>query len=143
LQQDIDLIFDSIPLFMRAVMNGFHDVPGRCTKTHFKALKILENHDGLSLSELSSRMNMEKGSVSPVVHTLVEQGFCERSRDAGDRRVLRLHLTEAGREAMNTHIRELSVLVRKNLEPVSAKDRAAMRTALQTLHRIAEEMFCE
>jgi DNA-binding MarR family transcriptional regulator len=60
-------------------------------------LRQLTATDGLKPSEVAAQGLWAPGTITSVVDTLVRDGFVERRRDDGDRRVVRLHLTDAGR----------------------------------------------
>ena len=52
---------------------------------------------GLSMGELSQRLMVTGGNVTGIVAALEAEGLIVREPDAADRRVNRVHLTEAGR----------------------------------------------
>jgi DNA-binding MarR family transcriptional regulator len=54
------------------------------------------------LTDLHRRVLLSQPALSRMVDRLVARGLVERCEDAGDRRVVRLTLTEAGREAQRT-----------------------------------------
>ncbi|HET7247640.1 MAG TPA: MarR family transcriptional regulator [Streptosporangiaceae bacterium] len=60
-------------------------------------LRLLAARDGLKSSEVAARGWWTPGTVTSVVDTLVRDGYVERRREPADRRVVRLHLTDAGR----------------------------------------------
>ena len=60
-------------------------------------LRVLVARDGLKSSEVAARGWSTPATVTSVVDTLVRDGYVERRRDDGDRRVVRLFVTEAGR----------------------------------------------
>jgi DNA-binding MarR family transcriptional regulator len=60
-------------------------------------LRVLLAGDGLKSSDVAARGWSSPGTVTSVVNTLVREGYVERRRDAGDRRVVRLYVTEKGR----------------------------------------------
>lgn len=60
-------------------------------------MRLLAARDGLKSSEVAARGWWAPGTVTSVVDTLARDGYVERRRDPADRRVVRLHLTEAGR----------------------------------------------
>ncbi|MFP4405549.1 MarR family winged helix-turn-helix transcriptional regulator [Rhodosalinus sp.] len=53
--------------------------------------------DGLRMSELSAMLKVSNGNVTGIVERLVSEGHVERLRVEGDRRAMRVRLTEAGR----------------------------------------------
>jgi DNA-binding MarR family transcriptional regulator len=60
-------------------------------------LRVLVARDGLKSSEVAARGWSTPGTVTSVVDTLVREGYVQRRRDDGDRRVVRLFVTGAGR----------------------------------------------
>jgi DNA-binding MarR family transcriptional regulator len=61
-------------------------------------LRVLVDGDGLKSSDVASRGWSSPGTLTSVVNTLVREGYVERRSDAGDRRVVRLFVTDAGRQ---------------------------------------------
>jgi DNA-binding MarR family transcriptional regulator len=61
-------------------------------------LRVLLAGDGLKSSDVASRGWSSPGTLTSVVNTLVREGYVERRSDAGDRRVVRLFVTDAGRQ---------------------------------------------
>ncbi len=55
--------------------------------------------DGLTLSQLSSRMMVSNGNLTALVERLVEAGQLERRVSATDRRVVNVRLTSVGERA--------------------------------------------
>ena len=62
-------------------------------------LRVLLAGDGLKSSDVAARGWSAPGTLTSVVDTLVREGYVVRRRDAGDRRVVRLFVTEKGRRA--------------------------------------------
>jgi DNA-binding MarR family transcriptional regulator len=62
----------------------------------FGILRLLAASNGPKSSEVAARGWSTPATVTSVVDTLVREGYVERRREDGDRRVVRLYLTEAG-----------------------------------------------
>jgi DNA-binding MarR family transcriptional regulator len=60
-------------------------------------LLVLLAGDGLKSSDVAARGWSSPGTLTSVVNTLVREGYVERRRDADDRRVVRLYVTDKGR----------------------------------------------
>ncbi len=60
-------------------------------------LRLLLADDGSKSSDVAARGWSSPGTLTAVVDTLVREGYVERRRDAGDRRVVRLYVTDKGR----------------------------------------------
>lgn len=55
--------------------------------------------DGLTMSALSKRMMVTGGNVTGITDQVEREGYVAREVDPSDRRVVRVRLTEAGRQA--------------------------------------------
>jgi len=62
-----------------------------------QALLNIEKN-GTPSTQLGPRMGMEKTSLSRLLNNLESHGMIERKADAGDRRVVRIHLTTNGKK---------------------------------------------
>src|SRR5215469_6913355 len=70
-------------------------------------MRLLAARDGLKSSEVAARGWWTAGTVTSVVDTLVRDGYVERRRDPGDRRVVRLYLTGQGRRKLMDSIPDI------------------------------------
>jgi DNA-binding MarR family transcriptional regulator len=66
------------------------------TFSQFQHLRHLWDQDGLSQTELSRRIGIERASSTLVIDALDKAGLIRRERDRGDGRKLTVFLTEAG-----------------------------------------------
>ncbi|WP_199617647.1 MarR family winged helix-turn-helix transcriptional regulator [Paenibacillus alkalitolerans] len=57
---------------------------------------------GLKASELSDFLHVSSPTVTQMVNVLEAKGMLERTPDPDDRRVVRIRLTEAGQQAVDT-----------------------------------------
>jgi DNA-binding MarR family transcriptional regulator len=83
----------------------------------------------LTMTELARRVMITPSGLTRAIDRLVEEGLVERQRDAADARVVRAHLTAAGRDrirrASRTHLRGIrrhftARLTRAQLRSVAA-----------------------
>ncbi|MFT4295059.1 MAG: MarR family winged helix-turn-helix transcriptional regulator [Micropruina sp.] len=81
-------------------MVGPMPAPPDLTMQQFRALGHLVKQPGISGNELGGLLGVSAPTASGLVERLVEKGLVERSDDADDRRIRRLHPTEAGRDVM-------------------------------------------
>jgi DNA-binding MarR family transcriptional regulator len=79
---------------LRERLRAQHDT----TLPRFDVLAALDRHrEGLRMSDLSAKLRVSNGNVTGIVERLVQDGLVERGPLEGDRRALRVRLTEAGR----------------------------------------------
>jgi len=80
----------------------------------FRTMKILERHEGASLSFVAEHMGATPSAMSKVVDSLVEQGYIYRRTSESDRRKLILAVTDPGKQAMDAiHAQVLSRLAER------------------------------
>jgi len=96
----------------------------------FAILRALLSRDGLKSSEVADMMFTTPATVTSVVDTLQRDGYVERRRDQGDRRVVRLHLTDRGRAHIADTQRELTGDFRALYDFVDPADEPAIHRFL-------------
>src|SRR3954453_7559212 len=72
--------------------------PLRLTPSQAEVLRVLQEHEPLSLIALGDLLVCETGSPSRLVQGLVENGLVERIPSSTDKRMVTLTLTNLGRE---------------------------------------------
>lgn len=63
-------------------------------------LMNLHRHPGMSQHDLARRLLVGRSNITMLLPQLEKQGLLRREGDAKDKRVIRLHLTEAGEELL-------------------------------------------
>jgi len=74
--------------------------PAELTMQQLRALGHVAKQPGMSGNELGARLGVSPPTASGLVERLVEKGLIARTDDADDRRVRRLHATEAGMDVI-------------------------------------------
>lgn len=90
-------------------------------------LRVLLDSDGLKSSDVAARGWSSPGTLTSVVNTLVREGYVERRPDAGDRRVVRLYVTDEGRRACEEYHALAGPLWRDAFGFVDPADEPAIR----------------
>jgi DNA-binding MarR family transcriptional regulator len=96
----------------------------------FFLLRTLLTADGLSSGEVARRCWITPATVTSIVDTLVRDGYVERRRDGDDRRVVRLHLTDKGRQSAERTQEQMAVDMRQLYDFIDPADEAAIRRFL-------------
>ena len=60
-------------------------------------LALLAREDGMSQGELSQRFDIDPSRVTRLTKRLEREGLLRKKRDLGDKRVVRMYLTDKGR----------------------------------------------
>ena len=68
------------------------------TYTQYITFLVLWEKDGISVSEIGSRLMLDNGTLSPMLKKMEQEGYIERNRSREDDRVVIITLTEQGRD---------------------------------------------
>ncbi len=103
------------------------------TGEQYNILRILRGagSEGHPSGEIGCRMIDRSPDVTRRIDTLARQGFVERERSTGDKRVVRVHITEKGLGLLNSITPKLEVFEQRIVGEINEED----------LHRLA--MLCE
>lgn len=107
------------------------------TRPEWRALAALGQHGNLTSSQICRYCNMHKTKVSRAVQALFERGWLTRSRDAADRRVEYLQLTDKGRKNYIKLIDLANSFEKELTAPLSASAQATVSKALKLLEGLA------
>ena len=67
------------------------------TYPQYLAMLVLWEGDGITVSELGQRLQLDSGTLTPLLKRLEASGLVQRLRDSADERRVLLRLTAAGR----------------------------------------------
>ena len=67
------------------------------TYPQYLAMMVLWESDAITVSELGQRLQLDSGTLTPLLKRLEANGHLQRQRDSADERRVLLHLTPAGR----------------------------------------------
>jgi MarR family transcriptional regulator, organic hydroperoxide resistance regulator len=90
----------ALSLASRSVVAAYRPVlePLKLTHPQYLVMLALWQHAPLSIKQLSERLHLDPGTLSPLTKRLAALGYIERRRDEADERSLALVLTDTGRE---------------------------------------------
>jgi DNA-binding MarR family transcriptional regulator len=67
------------------------------TYPQYLVLLVLWERDGVGVREIGAELDLDSGTLSPLLKRMQTLGLIERRRDTGDERRVHIHLTDAGR----------------------------------------------
>ncbi len=101
----------------------------------YPILLSLDCREGISQSELSAEIGVDKALIARGVKRLMESGYVERQTDGSDSRVNRLYLTAKGKEIVPELRSALARWNRGITEGIPAEE---LGRALETLAAVAK-----
>jgi DNA-binding MarR family transcriptional regulator len=96
-------------------------------------LCVVAKQDGLTQTEIAEQLSVQGATVTNMLQRLEEAGLVRRQRDLEDNRLVRVYLTEAGRQkenAINERFGSMQELIFKG---ISEEERLALRRWLQQI----------
>jgi DNA-binding MarR family transcriptional regulator len=109
-------------------------------KTQRKTLLILYSDEGMNMSRFCRILNLEKGSFTSVIDSLIEQDLVIRQRDNDDRRKIFIRLSKKGKEFVEQIVEIISSHIEHKLSVLSKEDFSCFIHAIDDLSRITEKL---
>lgn len=105
----------------------------------YYCIQLLREHgDTMTMSELARSTHSPKQQVTKTVDRLTECGFAERVADPSDRRIVRLKLTQEGREYIDRFLSQDAAYYQSMFEEMPPDEQENFCQALKALH----QCFC-
>ena len=113
---------------------------GSVPLAHWRVLLILHDNLATTQKEIVERAEFDKGQVSRIVERLVNEGLLVSESDSEDKRVLNLHLTNAGREMMSRLIPVMRQRRSHLISPFSDEELATLFDFLDRLDSVSGKL---
>jgi len=91
--------------------------------------------DGVTQMQLCEHLNCEPPTVTNMVKSLEQNGFIYRKRDVQDARIMRIYLTEKGKELEKPVDEKWREQQNKLLQSISEENRLILRKLMQQMER--------
>ena len=105
------------------------------TPTQFGVLEALLHLGPLSPSQLAEKHLMSRNNLSVVVENLEKAGLVRREPDEHDRRAYRVHLTDTGRERIETVLPEHVHAIVEEMRSLTPEEQEQLGALLRRLGR--------
>lgn len=75
--------------------------PFNLTYTQYLTLSVLWEEDGLYVNEIGKQLDLDSGTLTPLIKKLESQNYVKRIRSEEDERKVKVELTYTGRSLQN------------------------------------------
>jgi DNA-binding MarR family transcriptional regulator len=134
-----DLLCFSLYAASRAVTAAYAPLlaPLGLTYPQYLVMLVLWESDGVSVKSIGERLDLDSGTLTPLLKRLETQGLVERRRSTADERVVEVHLTGEGKR-LKQRARAIpeKLLCKMGL---SIPELARLRDELRALTRVVRE----
>ncbi len=123
--------FDSISKVF-AAMESF---PGDASisKPELLALEAISREEGLMMSDLGKRLDISLSTATGIIDRLIEKKLVKRERNGGDRRVVRVMLTDKGRKTNQTYQKQKKELFGRMLGALDPQEQGELINILEKI----------
>lgn len=128
---------DSVAYLVSRVFNAFTQElerqfePSGLTNAQWKPLFKLSTGEVSTVAELARVCTLDAGGMTRMLDRLEAKGLCQRERSSEDRRVVKLALTDAGREAAKVVPQVLSQVQNNYLAGFSEEEWTTLKDLLR------------
>jgi DNA-binding MarR family transcriptional regulator len=113
------------------------DDAGGLSAPRLSALSVVVAVGPIAVGELAAAEQVRVPTISRLVDALEEDGLVRRVPDPGDRRIVRVEATAAGRALLHAGRRRRIAALAKDIGGLSAKERKALIGVIPLLERLA------
>ena len=114
--------------------------PSGLTSAQWLPLYKVHRCGSISVAELARDCDMDSGAMTRLLDRLEQKGLLQRTRSEQDRRVVKLALTNAGRESVRSIAPVLSQVQNEHLAGFSHEEWAQLMALLQRILRNAQNL---
>lgn len=116
------------------------DFPVNLNHTHVRTMIFLKFQGEKPMSVVSNKLNMEKGSFTPVANHLIDLGYIERLPDPKDKRICNLRLLESGEKLTNEIIAKHNIFADKMLGNLTEDEKKKYFEAIVLINELTVRM---
>jgi DNA-binding MarR family transcriptional regulator len=101
---------------------------------HLNVLTALEAEGPLSMKRLAEAMDVSDASATGIVDRMEKRGLVERRHSTDDRRVVRVHATEAGFQVFRDMAAHRRGVLTKVLAELTQEEMASLLIGMRAIH---------
>lgn len=109
------------------------------SKLQFFTLMMLYRKGPKTMTELASAIQVSKQQLTPLMDRILEQKLVERMPDPKDRRVIRIEISPAGKEAINTMMKHNLYTVAARLTVLPEEELVELDTMMVRVRELLEK----
>jgi DNA-binding MarR family transcriptional regulator len=113
---------------------------GRISLIHINVISLLETDGPQPMRALAEALDVSQASATGIVDRMEQRGLVERRRDEEDRRIVRVVLTDGGRQLVEGVAQERHEHMRMLLEEFTDEELQAFLVGSRAMRRARERM---
>lgn len=136
----VDLLIDNIKKFF--FPNEWINLDLKFSKTEIFTMLLLDRNKEVTMTELIEYINSPMSTATGIVDRLVKSGYINRDRSETDRRIVVLHLTEAGSSLVKDFKNLISKYLKIILDDLTEDEKQfLLNIVLKIMNKLQTEML--
>ena len=136
----VDAVLSASRVLVAIAARSLADAGEEVTLTQYRSLVVLASRGPQSMAALAEAVAVTAPTASRLCDRLVKKGLVRRRTDRNDRRQVRIGLTEAGRQIIDTVSTRRRREITELLASMPPKTQRSVATALAQLAKSAGEV---
>jgi DNA-binding MarR family transcriptional regulator len=136
----IDAVLSASRVLVAVAARSLGEVAEEVTLTQYRTLVVLASRGPQSLAALAEAVDVMPPTATRMCDRLIRKGLIVRRHDRGDRRLVRLTLSEKGHELVNAVTDRRRMEIALLLEAIPLDQQAALVDSLKRLRDAAGEV---
>ena len=135
----VDAFIAASRALVAVAARSLSDLGEDITLPQFRALVVLATRGPQRAADLAASLEVTPSTASRMIERLVRKRLIRRSRPQDDRRSIRIHLTDSGREVVAEVTDRRRAEIEVILDQIPARGRKAVTSALRSFAAAAGE----
>jgi DNA-binding MarR family transcriptional regulator len=140
LDEIADTLMESFPIFFRRIFRDESQQSMRKFDPSRHVLRIVMMHGPVPMSQMGRHMGISKPYMTALVNKLIREGLVERVSDPEDRRVVKITITTAGKDAVKELKKCQREAVLKNISSLSPEDISVLHDSVKNIRSIISKL---
>mgnify|MGYP002742904545 FL=1 len=103
-------------------------------------LVAVGQRENKAMSEVAEAVSLTNGTVTTMIKKLESKGYVMRTRDGADKRILRVRLTDKGKEVTIIHENFHKKLTEAILNSISQEEKIVLTSTMEKIHRFFSDL---
>lgn len=129
--------FKLVPQIMKNVIKPFENVSKNSLgPMQLGLLNFLKHEDSISMTEISTKLNVSKQQLTKLTDKLYEKSYIDRSNDLKDRRSIKISITKSGIQFLNEYENQVLELMKIRFKKLSEENLLELHKAVNSINKI-------
>jgi len=139
--KQLDIVADRLISCLTVLNSGVMRIvrehrPENSPVSHYRVLYMLNINGALPTSEIGKRLDVSRPNISTLIRKLIDEGMVKRLPDIKDRRIVKIDITDKGKQFISERMRILKELIKESLMQLNDDELVVLNISLGKIESI-------